>query len=107
MPRKWGPCAEPRCPVLVSTTYCDTHAPAPYATSTRRARLPANWPALRRFVLKRDRYTCHICGRYGPRVDHIVAGDNHHPDNLAPICLDCDRAKSGHEGGITQGRYRQ
>jgi len=107
VPRKWGPCAEPRCPVLVSTTYCDTHAPAPYASSTRRQRLPANWNTLRRQVLRRDNYTCHICGRYGPRVDHVIAGDDHRPSNLAPICLDCDRAKSGHEGGTTQGRYRQ
>lgn len=106
MPRKWGPCAEPRCPVLCDTTYCATHAPRPYATSTRRQRLPSNWPTLRKRVLRRDGYICHVCGDYGNRVDHVIAGDNHDPDNLAPICLDCDLRKSGHEGGTTQGRYR-
>jgi len=104
--RKWGPCAAVRCPTLTSDTYCEAHKPVPYATSTRRSRLPVDWPRLRQFVLRRDHFTCHLCGSYGNRVDHIVAGDNHHPDNLAPICLVCDRRKSGHEGGIAQGRYR-
>jgi 5-methylcytosine-specific restriction protein A len=107
MPRKWGPCAKPRCPVLCATTYCDEHRPAAYAGSTRARRLPHGWPALRRLVLRRDAYTCHICGEFGDQVDHVIAGDNHDPDNLAAICRPCHLSKSGHEGGIAQGRYRQ
>ena len=106
MPRKWGPCAEPRCPVLCDTTYCTDHRPAAYATSTRRERLPVDWSKLRRLVFKRDGYVCHVCHGYGKRVDHVIAGDDHRLSNLAPICLECDQRKSGHEGGSTQGRYR-
>lgn len=104
MGRKWGPCAEPRCPVLVDTTYCPAHQPVAWSGSTRRSRLPSNWPQVRRHVLERDGYTCHLCGRYGNRVDHVIAGDNHDPVNLAPICFDCDMRKSGHEGGSNQRR---
>jgi 5-methylcytosine-specific restriction enzyme A len=103
--RKWGPCAAVGCPVLTSSTYCGDHQPEPWKGSTRRGRLPANWRALSLSILKRDLYTCHVCDGFGSRVDHIVAGDNHHPSNLAAICLDCDRRKSAHEGGSAQGRY--
>lgn len=106
MPRKWGPCAEPRCPVLCDTTYCVTHQPVPYARSTRRSRLPSDWARLRLRILRRDACTCHVCGGEANEVDHIVPGDNHDPSNLAPICRPCHLSKSGHEGGTTQGRYR-
>lgn len=106
MGRKWGPCAEPRCPTLVDTTYCTIHQPVAYATSTRRSRLPSNWDRLRRSILIRDNHTCYLCHDRADRVDHIEAGDDHHPSNLAAICLPCDQRKSGHEGGSTQGRYR-
>jgi 5-methylcytosine-specific restriction enzyme A len=117
MPRKWGPCAEPRCPVLCDTTYCETHAPKPYAKSTRRLRLPPGWAALRRRILRRDNYECQcfdpthdwhvgLCGALADQVDHIIPGDNHDPANLAAICRPCHMSKSGHEGGTTQGRYR-
>lgn len=116
MPRKWGPCAIPRCPNLCDTTYCPEHARVPYANSDRRKRLPSNWPALRRMVLRRDAYSCrcvdpvhfwHVgeCGAFGDQCDHVIAGDNHDPDNLAAICRRCHMSKSGHEGGTTQGRY--
>ena len=106
MPRKWGPCAEPRCPVLCDSTYCETHAPKPYAQSTRRTRLPRGWSRLRLRILRRDGYQCYVCGDLATEVDHLVPGDNHDPDNLSAICRPCHMSKSGHEGGITQGRYQ-
>jgi 5-methylcytosine-specific restriction enzyme A len=105
MPRKWGPCAIPRCPNLCDTTYCATHALVPYANSDRRKRLPSNWGTLRKQVLRRDAYICHVCGGLANEVDHVVAGDNHDTDNLAAICRPCHMSKSGHEGGTTQRRY--
>lgn len=106
MPRKWGPCATPRCPNLCDTTYCPDHARVPYANSTRRHRLPANWQRLRVRVLRRDLHTCYVCGNPATEVDHVVPGDNHDPANLAAICHPCHMSKSGHEGGTTQGRYQ-
>lgn len=81
--------------------------------STRSARLPANWPTIRRRILRRDRGICHVCGRPGAdQVDHIQAGDNHDPSNLAAIHdTPCHRAKSAHEGGaaggVSSGRTRR
>ena len=104
---KWGPCAAPRCPVLTDETYCARHRPLPWAGSTRRGRLPPDWPRRVAFVLHRDRNRCYRCGRYAKRVDHIVAGDDHSYANLAAICLDCDKRKSSAEGGAASWRYRQ
>jgi 5-methylcytosine-specific restriction enzyme A len=104
--RKWGPCAAVGCPVLTGTTYCEAHRPAPWAGSTRRSRLPADWPKIVAFILERDGRRCYICGRHAGRVDHIVAGDDHSYINLAAICSDCDKRKSGAEGGRASWRFR-
>jgi 5-methylcytosine-specific restriction enzyme A len=104
--RKWGPCAAPRCPALTDQTHCEMHRPKPWASSNRKARLPGDWHKLRAAVLARDRHTCYLCGAYANRVDHVIAGDNHDPANLAAICLDCDKHKSGQEGGRASWRYR-
>jgi 5-methylcytosine-specific restriction protein A len=95
------------CPVLTEQTYCDAHRPVPWAGSNRRSRLPADWYRITAFILERDDHRCYICGSYAGRVDHIVAGDNHHPSNLAAICLDCDKRKSSSEGGRASWRYRR
>lgn len=105
MPTKWGPCAQPRCPVLCDTTYCTAHERRPYANSDRSKRLPANWARLRLQVLRRDRYICYLCGAFADQVDHIAPGDIHELWNLAAICKPCHMSKSGHEGGIAQRRY--
>jgi 5-methylcytosine-specific restriction enzyme A len=82
------------------------HRPEPWATSTRKARLPSNWAKLAAFVLARDRCICYLCGAGGcRRVDHIIRGDNHDPSNLAAICAKCDKHKSAVEGGTLQRRY--
>lgn len=68
--------------------------------STRRDRLPADWPHRRRAVLTRDRHTCHVCGQAGAtEVDHIQAGDDHSLINLAAIHANpCHARKSSREG---------
>lgn len=52
------------------------------------------------FVLKRDGFTCKICGANGPgvklEVDHIVPvaeGGSDSLDNLQTLCFECNRGK--------------
>ncbi|MFJ5923866.1 HNH endonuclease [Kitasatospora sp. NPDC092948] len=78
-----------------------------WSTSTRRGRLPADWPAIRQRILRRDRHTCYRCGGRAREVDHIRRGDDHSDTNLAAICTPCHRAKSSSEGGsATRRAYR-
>lgn len=74
--------------------------------STRRARLPKNWPVIRRRVLRRDRGVCQarfsdgrLCGAEAADVDHIRPGDDHSMDNLRALCGWCHARKSAQEGG--------
>lgn len=53
-------------------------------------------------VFKRDRFTCHYCGRTPPTVllelDHVlprVAGGTDDRENLITACQDCNRGKAG------------
>jgi 5-methylcytosine-specific restriction protein A len=68
--------------------------------STRRSRLPTDWPERRRRCFARDRYTCRACGgtRCGNRnleCDHIDGTDNHSLDNLQTLGADpCHREKT-------------
>ena len=80
--------------------------------STRRQRLPPDWPAICQTV--RDTYgdSCYICEHAHVRdVDHVHRGDDHSLANLRPICgarcqqckaehrTPCHTAKSSREGG--------
>lgn len=73
--------------------------------STRKARLPKNWPELRKLADQRNpRHVCHLCGAPGgDALDHKVRGDDHSLSNLdwahdaAPP--HCHRTKSAREGG--------
>lgn len=87
--------------------------PGQWAGSDRVHRLPANWPAIRRRILRRDHGICHVCGHPGAdEVDHVHAGDDHSDANLAAIHDDpCHKAKSAGEGvearrAIAAQRYR-
>lgn len=81
-----------------------------WRNSTRRSRLPANWPELREAVLARNpRRVCHLCGRPGgDTVDHIIPGDDHRLVNLDWVHDDkpphCHRAKSAREGAAARPR---
>jgi 5-methylcytosine-specific restriction protein A len=76
----------------------------PWATSTRRLRLPREWPKIRAYILERDGHVCHVCHRPGAdQVDHVVAGDNHHETNLAAIhSWPCHLRKSSAEGNAAK-----
>jgi len=95
-------CSTPRCPHLQP---CPDHAPKPWAGSTRRRRLPGDWPTRRRKVLDRDP----ICviqtaceGSLSTVCDHRIPGDDHSYENLQGICSACDRVKSSQEGNDAQ-----
>jgi 5-methylcytosine-specific restriction protein A len=76
----------------------------PWATSTRRLRLPPNWPQIRLAVLARDGYVCHVCRQPGAnQVDHVLAGDDHRETNLAAIhAWPCHASKSSREGAAAK-----
>src|SRR5690606_20028600 len=81
--------------------------------STRRSRLPKNWPSLRRRVLRRDKSLCQmpfsdgrLCGAEATDVDHIIPGDDHSMTNLRALCAWCHARKSASEGGTAAARTR-
>ena len=79
-----------------------------WAGSTRSARLPTNWPQLRRAVKKRAGGLCEAsthhpdCNSVGTECDHIHPGDDHRLANLAWLSSPCHRAKTLSEA--TQAR---
>ena len=58
-------------------------------------------PELRQQIMRRDNYTCQICGKYMPdgrdiHIDHIVPiarGGKTVPDNLQVLCSHCNLSK--------------
>lgn len=80
----------------------------PWATSTRRLRLPRDWPKIRAYVLDRDAYVCHACRQPGAdQVDHVVAGDDHREENLAAIHSWCHLRKSSAEGNAAKPKTKR
>jgi 5-methylcytosine-specific restriction protein A len=87
----------------------------PWAGSTRRARLPANWSTpggLRDQVFGQpDGRACRLryegCTAYATEVDHIERGDDHRLGNLQPACKACHRIKSAREGAAGQVTLRR
>lgn len=84
-------------------------------TSDRSSRLPRNWATIRTHILDRDGWLCQLryegCTRVASEVDHIIAGDNHHPTNLQAACTRCHARKSATEGAQARAhrhaaRYR-
>lgn len=82
-----------------------------WSTSNRRTRLPGNWAAIRRRVLKRDGGQCVARMRDGSRcpepatdVDHIQAGDNHDEANLQSLCGWHHQRKTGAESAAARRR---
>jgi len=77
--------------------------------STRKSRLPEDWPQRRIQVLARDGGRCQwrdrpdvqICGRRGNQVDHIIPGDDHRLTNLQVLCEPHHNVKSAREGGLS------
>lgn len=79
-----------------------------WAGSTRRDRLPDDWPDRRLAVLERDGWRCQIrgprCVGQATDADHIETGDNHHLANLQAACGPCHASKSGQEGAAARPR---
>lgn len=80
-----------------------------WETSDRRSRLPKDWPAIRRRILRRDGHRCTHTDIYGARcpepatdVDHLVPGDDNRDANLASKCGYHHDKKSGGEGGAAR-----
>jgi 5-methylcytosine-specific restriction endonuclease McrA len=71
-----------------------------WANSTRRSRLPTDWPRRRAHVLQRDGHRCtwhhagHRCPHPATDVDHIKPGDDHRLANLQSLCADHHRQKT-------------
>lgn len=80
--------------------------------STRRERLPANWPELCAIARELHGTACYLCAHPDASdTDHKNRGDDHQPENLWPICgakcqlcrdehrTPCHVVKSSREGG--------
>jgi len=80
--------------------------------STRKGRLPVDWPRLRQIVLKECGQRCEWvedgvrCNLPATDVDHIKPGDDHSRRNLQGLCQDHHKAKSSAEGNAAQARLR-
>ncbi|AIQ66208.1 HNH endonuclease [Paenibacillus stellifer] len=51
----------------------------------------------RKFILTRDRYTCHFCRQYGDTIDHLLPrakGGHTTPLNCVCACNLCNQAKA-------------
>lgn len=81
-----------------------------WRNSTRRQRLPKNWPAIRQRILDRDHHQCqwvradtgHPCGLPANQVDHIIPdsqGGSNADTNLQALCPWHHQRKSSSEGG--------
>jgi 5-methylcytosine-specific restriction endonuclease McrA len=73
----------------------------------RKSPLPSNWKALRRVVLRRDRWVCQL---QGPRcvgtaneVDHIGDRDDHRLANLRAVCPPCHASRTGTQAAMARG----
>ncbi|WP_440066466.1 HNH endonuclease [Streptosporangium sp. OZ121] len=95
MPRAKQICSTSACRQTVKGRgKCKDHQPIGWYTHDRRSRLPKDWERRRLIVLRRDNYTCYVCGADGTEVDHVNPGDDHDLANLAAICRECHKAKT-------------
>ncbi|AXH47983.1 HNH endonuclease [Mycobacterium phage Misomonster] len=80
-----------------------------WSTSDRSTRLPDDWPAIRRQVLRDAGWICEIgwsgCLTQATEVDHIRRGDDHSRANLRAACSWCHGKKSSAEATPGSGSY--
>lgn len=85
----------------------------PWEGSTRKYRLPADWPKRRAAVKRRARGRCEVyeagmrCRSFGAECDHVVPGDDHSLANLRWICVPHHRVKSAREGAAARPRLNR
>jgi 5-methylcytosine-specific restriction protein A len=78
--------------------------------STRKARLPPNWPTIRAAALNRDGYRCthtergERCPERATDVHHLGDGNDHRLDNLASLCAPHHAHESAREGAAARAR---
>ncbi|AGM61523.1 HNH endonuclease [Mycobacterium phage PotatoSplit] len=81
-----------------------------WSTSDRSTRLPDDWPAIRRQVLRDAGWICEIgwsgCLLEATEVDHIRRGDDHSRANLRAACSSCHGKKSSAEGNARKRQLR-
>lgn len=71
-----------------------------WSNSTRRQRLPKDWPKRVAQVKRRAQGLCEAtkhapgCDGHGKDVDHITQGDTHHLANLQYLSRECHDAKT-------------
>ena len=76
-----------------------------WRSSDRASRLPADWPKIRRRILKRDGYACRWIENGLPYisratdVDHVIPNDDDSDQNLQSLCGYHHGIKSSREGG--------
>jgi 5-methylcytosine-specific restriction protein A len=86
----------------------------PWSTSNRRSSLPADWPAIRRRILRRDNNSCQwresdgsSCGREANEVDHIQPSGSDEEWNLRSLCSWHHQRKSSAEGAAANIKHRR
>lgn len=76
--------------------------------SGRKARLPANWKAIRLRILKRDGSRCthyddgHRCPTVATDVHHVGLDNDHRDSNLASLCGWHHARESARQGGAAR-----
>jgi len=84
-----------------------------WAGSTRRSRLPSDWPTIRGRILRRDGHRCtwidrgRRCTAEATEVDHRRNGDDHSDTNLRSLCEPHHARKSAAEGGRAPHKRNQ
>lgn len=67
-------------------------------SSLKKTGSTTRWRKIRERILRRDDYTCNLCGQYGDTVDHIIPrrlGGDDHSENLQTLCRRCNYSKGG------------
>lgn len=108
MPRAPKKCGHTTCQERVTgRTYCPEHTPT-WRGTTRRSRLPDDWPQRRAQVEARAGGRCEAetrlgiphhpdCSRLGSECDHVRPGDEHDLTNLCWLSTPCHKAKTARE----------
>ena len=80
------------------------------APPRRVAPMPADWPAVRAFVLAEEKYTCRQCSGRATDVDHIIPacdGGTDDRSNLQALCGSCHRTKTGKDAARNYWKRRR
>jgi 5-methylcytosine-specific restriction protein A len=91
-------CAEDTCPEIVTGAgiRCAKHARLNPRSPSSRATSTTEWRKTRQKALRRDRYTCQVCGDPATQVDHVVpvahGGDNSLA-NARGVCASCNNER--------------